>query len=361
MTKNLKRKEGSTIHKRRFIHFALAFLGIAVLFFSGCRTFKVGKYKISGRVTDVEGRKGIPGVRINYEINYSGWRYTWTPNSKIGNRGDWSIRANEGDRVLIRAEKDNFTFQPSFYDIEVGGDRSDLNFELSRWEDDFADSESGWDPNDENTGYYNGEYWLEVVPPGYTSIKTLAPYAAPTSYSIEAKISSFASVDGYGGYGLVFNITDYSNYYYVFRVHPQGDQSSGYVPYWELCKVNITGTIHQGSLLNLERIAWGTDPHRNRIDPNVNYLKVQQDWRNVKLYIGSDSRPVWEDVIDAETTDTYKYGLYAWTNSGSPYVAWFDNFIFTAIGFKKVRLQTSQFSTLSTPTQNLITSKDIEL
>jgi len=302
-------------------------------------------------VTDAEGRKRISDVKINYKINNSGW---WSIRTYSG---EWSIWADEGDRVTIWAQKNNFSFQPSPYDIEVTGDRSDLIFELSRWQDDFSDPGSGWDLKNENAGYYEGEYWLEVIPPGYTSIKTLAPYAAPTSYSIEADMEA----SGDGCYGFVFNITDHSDYYHIFRVCPQGNKENGYVPFWELCKAIIEGYTPQGVMLKLEREAWGQDASRIRIKKEHNRLKVEQNWREIRLYIGSGSEPVWVDEIDTEVTDAIKYGLYASINSGNPYVAYFDDFIFTAIGFKKVKLQTSQFSTLSIPTQNLITSKDIEL
>jgi len=81
---------------------------------SGCRVFKVGEYKISGRVTEADGEKGIPGVKISYTINKYRQGSTTTNTS-----GVWFIRADEGDQVTIWAQKDNFMFQPAPYKREV--------------------------------------------------------------------------------------------------------------------------------------------------------------------------------------------------------------------------------------------------
>ena len=79
-------------------------MGIVILFFSGCGVFKMGEFKISGRVTEADGGKGIRGVRINYKINNYSW-YTSTPS--YNDSGEWSIWADEGDQVEIWAQKEN--------------------------------------------------------------------------------------------------------------------------------------------------------------------------------------------------------------------------------------------------------------
>ena len=61
----------------------------------------------------------------------------------------------------------------------------------------------------------------------------------------------------------------------------------------------------------------------NRIEEYSNKLKVKQNWREVWLLINDDK--VWVGEIDAEPVSSLDFGLYAFADGSSEYVAWFDN------------------------------------
>lgn len=316
-------------------------MGIGVFLFSGCRVFKVGEFRISGRVTDAEGKTGIRDVKINYKINNYAPRYTWT--SSYNDSGEWSIRADEGDRVKIWAEKDNYMFSPAPYEIIVKGDRNDVNFKVSGWAEDFSDPSSRWDTQ----YYYDGshqdyvtvdggaEYEIKVV--NYTEytgfISTVSPLSVPSDYTVEATMYP-VSVENSGACGLIFNVRRLENghFYYIFRIRPKEGKA-------EFLKVEITGEgtsiVYSETKTNAE-----INSKHATITEGVNILKVIQNYNFVYLYVNGVE--IWEKPksIEVQNSDYLRVGLYASADpkpSGSPksieYIVRFDDFKLSAMGF----------------------------
>ncbi|NLM36563.1 MAG: hypothetical protein GX202_00360 [Firmicutes bacterium] len=304
------------IINRRYNNLAFVVLAVVIVFFSGCRVnITMGEYKISGRVTAADGETGIPGVRINYQINNYSWR--WTTTSLYGQPGTWQIRADKGDRVKIWAQKENYLFQPAYRQINsVTGDYNNVDFTVSGWYDDFSNPSSGW-AQDDSCGYNLGEYRLRATPPYYTRV--MAPHPVPLSYTIEARISSY---DDNGGYGFVFNYSGekVGDYFHIFRVKPGGDLASGYQPYFQLLKAKIVGISDQGFVLDHEvivnEINFGIEEYSNK-------LKVKQNWREVWLFINDDR--VWTGFIEAEPVTSLDFGFYACADGLDDYEVWFDH------------------------------------
>ncbi|HHW12808.1 MAG TPA: hypothetical protein GXX33_07395 [Firmicutes bacterium] len=219
--------------------------------------------------------------------------------------------------MTIWAQQENYLFYPSFRKIDpVTGDHSNVDFAVSGWYDDFSKTSSGW-AQDDLGNYHQGEYWLKATP-SY-STRVMAPHPVPPSYTIEANVYSN---DYDGGYGFVFNFTgeNKGNYFHIFQVKPSGDLSSGYNPYFQLIKANIVNVTSEGLVLDYEEIIKKID---NRIEEYSNKLKVKQNWREVWLLINDDK--VWVGEIDAEPVSSLDFGLYAFADGSSEYVAWFDN------------------------------------
>ncbi len=333
------------INKRRFTCFALLAL-VVVFLLSGCEiNIQPGGYKISGRVTKVNSDDQIapvPGVTIYYQINSS---YTRSVPAKTD--GIWEIYANRGDSLTIWAEKDNYRFRQAPEKFTVTDNRSDVNFEVSGWQDDFSNTGSGWDPE-----YYNSNAYLIEVPSSSSSIKTIAPLAVPTSYNVEATMTPGM---GSGMYGLVFNIDQLNtvgDFYYIFRVNPE-------LGYCQLSKARIEEIIEPGKAQTYvdDIVTLYNDQIDNTsttITNGTNILKVEQDWNQVKLFIYNVC--VWSGYIDVQSNDVLKVGLYAMRNDTEySYSAWFDDFDLTAVGFREL----PKFRSLSLGES--MTHKDVEI
>lgn len=295
-------------------------MGIVFLLFSGCGAFKTGEFKISGRVTEADGREGIAGVKIYYEKNYYSARYVWTDSS-----GYWSIWADENDRLLIWAEKAHHMFQPAPAKFTVDGKRDNINFQVVGWSDNFSDPNSGW-VEDSYAKYIKdgtGEDLYEILVTGVgSSVKVTAPMVMPTSYTLGVTGYTADVLPDVGGmYGIVFNVYSFSpgDYYYVFRVRP-GDA------YYELVKVEILSNGYTDSTTILE------GPNSIFTDSGINILEVRVNWNKVELCVNNE-------VVDSTTnflphdSSFVQAGLYAYAEAKSSHTVRFDDFNLSAIGF----------------------------
>lgn len=307
-------KEGKKINKRRFTYFVLGAL-LLLVFMSGCR-IDWGEYVISGRVTSVDGREPIAGVKVRYQINTS---YTRTEYPKED--GTWSFWADRGDYVTIWAEKDNYMFHEAPYRFTVNDNRRDVDFKVIGWYDNFSHSQSGWeedtypdgcwhDYDSQGFGIYISSYSQDDM------LSVTSPVIVPSNYTVTATMEPYS---GQGKLGLIFNVKDFreGSFYHIFRVVPgTGD--------WELVQAE------KGSYkTTTERKAYGT---ASVLTDNLNILGVTQNWNRAILSINNEV--VWEGAIDTHDEEFLLAGLHAVKDQGFTYRAWFDDFNIKANGFR---------------------------
>ncbi len=284
---------------------------------SGCR-IDFGEYRISGSVTTANGTP-VYGAIIKYQKNYSS--NTWVVNT-LGD--SWSIRANKGDRLTIWAEKSNYRFQPTPYNLVVDGDRRDVNFKVSGWYDDFSSTQSKWDVKNYGDGCWHNydAQGFRIYISAISSddiLSVTSPIDIPYNYTVTATMEP---VSGSGMLGLVFNVKDFNvgSFYYIFRIKPGTEKG-----YWELVKATKTsyGTT------NTVRLVYGES---DIITPDLNIVSVTQDWNRAILSINNE---VIEEVyIDTHAEPYLMTGLHATKDLGWDYYAWFDDFNITANGFR---------------------------
>ena len=314
-------------------------MGIVILLFSGCGAFKMGEFKISGRVTEADGGKGIRGVRINYKINNYSPSYTSTPT--YNDSGEWSIWADEGDKVTIWAEKDHYMFQPApLQPFTVSGSRNDVNFQVIGWSDNFSNSSSGWDIKEYDDGSHQKyvpvdevtKYEIKVVNYKDQSsfISTLSPLSVPSDYTVEATMYEDNEAEG-GTCGLVFNVKNFASVgelYNIFRIRPDEGKA-------EFLEVEITsgGTV----IRDLKTKTNADIDHSNTtITSSANILKVVQNYNYAYLYVNGVE--VWPMPIKVQDSDFLRVGLFASADPKSIYNStiyhvYFDDFKLSAMGF----------------------------
>lgn len=326
------------IVKRKFTYLTFVALVVIIFLFSGCRvSFETGKYQISGQVTTIDGKEGIPGVTIEYEINgRKGYK-------QASENGTWEIRANSGNRVKIWAHKDNYLFQPAPYDFTVRKDLSGLNFKLIGWTEDFSDAWSGWDEEyyaDGSSQEYilvegGSEYEIVVDNEGYygddpKSISTISPLLVPQNYTVEVTTYHYYwDKPGWekGISGLVFNVKNLNNpgeFYYIFRVRPD----EGEVEYLKVRKQQSKTEIVEQYKKRNNQINY----YNNTISSAVNILKVIQNGNRAYLYVNGVE--VWGNIpVEQQNAEFIRAGLYASADPGYTYTARFDDFKLSSMGY----------------------------
>ncbi|NLC53339.1 MAG: hypothetical protein GX770_05175 [Firmicutes bacterium] len=314
-------------------------MAVIILLFSGCRvSFEVGNCRIAGRVTALDGKEGISGVTIEYDINgRKAYKLT-------GYDGTWEFRANEGNRVKIWAHKDHYMFQPAPYEFTVTKDMTDLNFKLIGWSEDFSDDWSGWDVKYYDDGSYQnyvaveggGEY--EIMVDNYYGtnpqfIRTISPLLVPHNYTVEVTTYPLKWADWdrpeweRGTCGLVFNVRSLvtpGEFYYFFRVRP--DQ--GEVEYLKVLKQQSATVILEEYKKTNEQI----NSANTTISPGVNILKVIQNGNRVYLYVNGVE--VWGNVpVEQQDGEFIRAGLFTSADPKSTYTARFDDFKLSSMGY----------------------------
>lgn len=306
-------------------------MAVIIFLFSGCRvSFETGKYRISGRVTTIDGKEGIPGVTIEHNIN-----------GKIGyvqtdGGGYWGIWAPNGRRVKIVAYKGNDLFGP-VYDFTVSKDVSGVDFKLIGFKDDFSDPGSKWDvKHDYDDGSYHDyagdEYEIKVVnndPKNPQSISTLSPSRVQVPHSYTVEVTTYPNGDFMesGTLGLVFNVRDIDTpdeFYYIFRVRPD----AGLAEYVKVEK-------EQGKIVKVEEHQ-KTNKEINEdyatITPGVNLLKVMQNGSRASLFVNGVE--VWENIqVEQQNCEFLRAGLYASADKNNTFTARFDDFKLYSIGY----------------------------
>lgn len=304
---------------------------VIIFLFSGCRvSFETGKYQISGQVTTIDGKEGIPGVTIEHNIN-----------GKIGyvqtdGGGYWGIWAPNGRRVKIVAYKGNDLFGP-VYDFTVSKDVSGVDFKLIGFKDDFSDPGSKWDvKHDYDDGSYHDyagdEYEIKVVnndPKNPQSISTLSPSRVQVPHSYTVEVTTYPNGDFMesGTLGLVFNVRDIDTpdeFYYIFRVRPD----EGEVEYLKVRKQQSKTEIVEQYKKRNNQINY----YNNTISSAVNILKVIQNGNRAYLYVNGVE--VWGNIpVEQQNAEFIRAGLYASADPGYTYTARFDDFKLSSMGY----------------------------
>lgn len=312
--------------KRFFPNLALVVLAVIVVLFSGCRV-DFGTYRLSGRVTTIDGKEGIPGVTVEYEIVHGKRGYDLTDEY-----GYWEIWANKNQRVRIWAHLNNYIFGPG-YDITVREEVTGLNFKLIGLTEDFSDESSGWDKVNYADGSYQdydlGEYVIMVQnSDGIYDESISAPsplrVRVPHSYTVEVTAyNDYWSKPGgeSGTLGLVFNIKELNKigeFYYVFRIRPDIRQA-------EYLKV-----IREEGGINVE--VCGTKTTSRIKQDEENYLKVIQNGNRATLFV--NGKEIWENIpVEQQDCEFIRAGLYACADKGYTFTARFDDFKLYSIGY----------------------------
>ena len=276
-------------------------LGLLVLLFSGCKS--VISQGVTGRVTSADPGQGISGVKIIYSGSRSGTTTTHY-------RGEWFIPANDGEWLVIKAEKPHFMFHPLEMRVVVGRDNHQ-DFKVVAFRDDFEDPSSGWLVDYDykyTTDKEDNIYLMKTT--NYLAVT--APVKSSTCYTAQATMYKDPFLgSGNGKYGLIFNMTTFDDIHYAFCVNSEG--------MYEIVEfVNRIPTVKHS----------GTHPYIS----TVNILGVDQNGTNVVLYLNGG----WVGeltVYDHGNVDSLHVGLYAEANSGT-YYANYDDFKLTSLGLR---------------------------
>lgn len=220
-----------------------------------------------------------------------------------------------GERLLLKAEKPLFKFQPTEREVVVDGQK-DIIFKTVVFRDNFNNTSSGWD-EDIGCGYVNDAqdpyYGIEVA--SSYNRQVTAPVKSSSCYTIEATM--YPSYQGWnqdGKYGLIFNMRTFDGVYNVFRV----DFLAGSFELLEFSNKKPNRLIYSGTNAAI------TD-HTNRLSVIQNGSEVDLSINGVPV---ADEIPVYD-----HGEDSLQVGLYAVSKTGT-FSASYDDFVLTSLGLR---------------------------